>query len=366
MTSEGQSGVSKRTSEVLRGTFALAVLFFHAWLFMGEGVSDSLILKLLIGNWGNLAVTGFFFISGYGLGYSFRNKEDYTKTFLAQRLVPVVVYLVFMLLVSTVWELIWMHSIQTQDTTGFLFSDLLYYAQFEMGWFFLPLIVFYAGFWLIAKFLDGRPAYFVLFVLAYIVICILLGTDEVYIVCAPGMAVGYAYAMNTEKLFEAVSYKKSPIRFVLILIVFVACYVLKIKKVIVMLFGESLDAGLLSLLFSLLFTTSFSLILISLAQLINGNDKPLSKAMSWLSAYSLGIYVSQDLLFNLARWGVLTGVAPYLIVTIFGTLVLAVPTQKAFLGIRAICSKCPLGANGRGTLPKMKNASTEKGSSSHE
>ena len=104
----------KETTNAIKGIFAVIVLCSH--LGWSLSLSDSFLDKTylhIITYIGQTMVAPFFFISGYGVFYSFRHKPDYKTGFLAKRLfkvlfqfdLTVLLFIVVQALLSIYWPI---------------------------------------------------------------------------------------------------------------------------------------------------------------------------------------------------------------------------------------------------------------------
>lgn len=75
------STMSYQDTLILRAILFFGIFFFHAGWAFGFGFPDI----------GHLCVAGFFFMSGFGLEYSRRNKANYLKTFLQKRVMGLMI-----------------------------------------------------------------------------------------------------------------------------------------------------------------------------------------------------------------------------------------------------------------------------------
>lgn len=78
--------LSLKSTNMLRGLFALVILCFH----LTQRTSGGIVFHQFI-HVGHLAVAGFFFFSGYGLQKKYMTDESYSKQFLLHRIPPVLV-----------------------------------------------------------------------------------------------------------------------------------------------------------------------------------------------------------------------------------------------------------------------------------
>jgi len=80
--------ISKEQTSIINGIFVLTIFSTHFMGYIDDlTLFDRLHLKLM-GNIGQLMVTTFFFYSGYGIFESIKNKSNYIKNYLKNRIFP--------------------------------------------------------------------------------------------------------------------------------------------------------------------------------------------------------------------------------------------------------------------------------------
>ncbi len=195
--------ISSDTAKMLKGAFALLVLSHHVY----QHLNLCFPFRLMADD-GPLWVSGFFFLSGYGLYKSFAEKEHYLKGFLWKRLLKIYIPFALVNAVQLALRLFAHARISTKDALlSFVFSPLLD----SNHWFIITILIFYVGFYLAFRFLPKKAAFPALFiwVLAYFVVTLSLIPEETWwynAVFALPIGMGAA-ALPSEKLRRAFARK---------------------------------------------------------------------------------------------------------------------------------------------------------------
>nr|MCR5701460.1 acyltransferase [Lachnospiraceae bacterium] len=93
--------IRKKNVDIIRAMALLLVVVYHAWVLSGSHEIPFFPLKLLVSLGGEIGVTIFFLISGFGLFYSLDRKEQNYFCFMKRRFVRIApeyyVFLMFLL-----------------------------------------------------------------------------------------------------------------------------------------------------------------------------------------------------------------------------------------------------------------------------
>lgn len=136
---------------VLRGTFIIAVVFHH----IAQRTTGGVFFHHIFSFAGFLGVSIFFFLSGYGLFYSLKNKKNYIKDFIHKRMSKVVLPMVFY------FFLYWMiySFFESQYTLEYVLTSLVNGNPIvTFSWFMYAIIWMYLSFYIIVK-LTLKDAY---------------------------------------------------------------------------------------------------------------------------------------------------------------------------------------------------------------
>lgn len=79
------SFLSKKQTTILKGLCCIIVIFVHIPATYSNRLQD------LVGSFAYIAVTLYFLLSAYGLRYSFENKKNYADNFLRNRVLPLII-----------------------------------------------------------------------------------------------------------------------------------------------------------------------------------------------------------------------------------------------------------------------------------
>lgn len=142
--------LSKENCNCIRGIFAVVILVHHiAQLGL---VKVPYYVDLLLQSTGYLAVSIFFFLSGYGLAEQDKRQKDYLKHFGRNRMLPIYGMYLYVWMLYLLFFLI----IGRQFTIEEILRSLVIYPTFvNNGWFFFAIIIIYSLFWLVYTFIKN-------------------------------------------------------------------------------------------------------------------------------------------------------------------------------------------------------------------
>ena len=151
LTERQTDGLTKGNTDCLKGILAICVLLCHLW---GSLVQEnaSLVsgiagrgLGVVMMSLGYLAVSMFFFLSGYGLMVQYKKRgETYTKSFLQKRVLPL--YLLCVILIVFYWgaRTVFGESVSVGDLVrSFFFGGTV----ISKGWYLQSILVWYLLFY---------------------------------------------------------------------------------------------------------------------------------------------------------------------------------------------------------------------------
>ena len=148
------SFTDKKQAGVIKGICCIIVVLVHIPVEHGNIIQD------VIGSLGYICVTIFFLLSAYGLKYSVKNKKDYLKNFIRNRIL--VIYIPFVI-ANIIWELV-------LKDNGF---DILRVIGLRGVSFVSELIIFYVLFYLVYKNIKDSKKADVLMIILVIIISII-------------------------------------------------------------------------------------------------------------------------------------------------------------------------------------------------
>lgn len=162
-----QDYLSRKNTELMKGILAIGVLLHHIWQKTHIGVEPDA-FGFFMQSLGYYCVTGFFFILGYGLKYSFENREGYLDDFQSKRVLPVFVInltLVFIYAIEKVllgFELTWPNILLSCFWGGNVVT---------FGWYLLVILVFYEFFFFAHKYSRRKEMSLLALVIIYMLLC---------------------------------------------------------------------------------------------------------------------------------------------------------------------------------------------------
>ncbi len=282
--------LSKNVSTAIKGIAALMVLFHHFYqrtYFISQPYIGKLFEIL-----GYLAVSLFFFLSGYGLCLSYKNKkESYIDQFPKKRLLPFYsTYLLFVLI--TLIEKI---MIGQPIAISLLIRSFFFYGTIvAYGWYFQTILLFYILFYLIFKCINNDKSRFIILsslIVIYTVACHLLNVASAIYVSSLSFPLG-VYWCSFDGLADKIFHKK------------IMSFLLSGMGFFVLVAASFATANkhlryILRILSSPFFVV-FALIAIS--AVYHRCEKLLVNPITgWLGKHSLEIYASQGMFFTLFR-----------------------------------------------------------------
>lgn len=265
--------LSKDNSIALKGIMAIVVLFHH----ISQNVKTPLTGALLFA--GPIAVSVFFFVSGYGLMKSFKTKEGYLNNFINHRILPILIQFLIMNILYYIFRLIIGDGYSVIE---FLKSFINGKTTMYYGWYILEIIVLYIVFYIACKVFNKKHNNIVLFTLfATIIMNIIMyiaGYDTCWYRSNLCLTMGMFTALKEHKINKLISKRKA-----------LSIFVLSITFVIGFILCQFIDNRILNcILFQL---TLLVLQLDIYAVLIKFSFK--GKIINWLGKNSLYIYILQ-------------------------------------------------------------------------
>ena len=279
------------TSSSLKGIFACMVLLCH--LHARVSLFSSNILGTLFSAFGYLAVSGFFFLSGYGLQESLTSKTNYIKYFPKKKIFPFFLVCSFTILIYLFRDILVGQNIHIISLLqSFLFGKTIV----DNGWYLQTILLFYIIFYLFNKFINmskiNRVAsnIILIFVFAsYSLFCFIFKMSTTWYEASLCFPLGILYSQNKEKINLFVFKRKhTVVLFVFIFVGFILTLFLGNKQILIMPIRTSIK--MISSLF-------FCVLSIILALTINIKNV----VTSFLGKISLEIYLLQGIFLNLFK-----------------------------------------------------------------
>ena len=217
--------LSKGNTDCLKGICAVFVLICHFRMYIPE-INNFAVTKILIGS---LAVAIFFFLSGYGLMYSYENKgQDYIKAFPVRRILPfyctniilIILYAVFFLAIG-----------KPVDSKSFIMSFLFGKTIIIHGWYVQAILVLYILYFIVFSIKTKNNFKIIIYILALVLyskICLSLNLGLIWIQSVFAMPLGmiwYRYKNKIDSFIaKGINYY---IVFILSTVVVVICLLLE-------------------------------------------------------------------------------------------------------------------------------------------
>ncbi len=282
--------LSKNVSNSVRGMAALFVLFHH--FYQRTYFIANPYLGKIFEVMGYLAVSVFFFYSGYGLMVSYKTKSiSYIKKFPENRLLPFYfTYLLFVVL-SIIEKIIIGSDIAFADL---IHSFFFYETIVTYGWYFQTILLFYLIFYFVFRFIKNDNMKIIMMascVTIYIAAYHVLEVSSAKYISALSFVLGILWCFSENKIIHT---KKKTVLTILIsgflfLMLLLLSFVTENRHI------RYLSRAIASPLFVILLLTLISIINERLPVLIE------NKFTTWLGNNSLEIYVVQGIFFELLR-----------------------------------------------------------------
>lgn len=306
--------MSKSETSSLKGILVCMVLISH--LSARVSLFSASLLGTLFSAFGYLAVSFFFFLSGFGLYERYRQSgAAYMKTFFGKRILPYYAMCCFVILIYLIRDLL-----LTGTTDYIVLAQSFFFGKtiVDMGWYLQAQLLLYVLFFLVFRFAKRDQILWVTVLAAlYCGACAIAGLATTWyeaVICFP---LGMLCAREkTAILRQAGSLKKTLLQLLLLLPVFLVVLLLGNKQIL---------PEPLRICVKMVSCVAFAgLVLLAAAQIKTENP-----VTAFLGKYSLEIYVLQGLF--------LYGLRPvihndwlYIAAVLAGVILLALAAHPAF------------------------------------
>ena len=204
--------LDKYNSNKIKGLLALLIIIHHLSIY----IKDTILLKVFT-IVGVIAVSAFFFYSGYGLMISYLKKENYLKDFLNKRIMKIVIPYIIAIIFT-----ILAYLLTGQLTPRKIFNSLVEGEPVvRFSWYVLAIIILYVVFYLSAKFLKRKKminiAVFGGTILYCIVVNNILGFNNWWVNSCFAFFIGIYWASYKEKYAITLKDKNKIIRYAIML-----------------------------------------------------------------------------------------------------------------------------------------------------
>ncbi len=206
--------LDKYNSNKIKGLLAILIIMHHLSIY----IKDVILFKILT-IIGIIAVSAFFFYSGYGLMTSYLKKESYIKDFLNKRIMKIVIpYIIAIMFTGLAYLL------TRQLTPRKIFNSLVEGEPIvRFSWYVLAIIILYVVFYLSAKFLKKKKminiAVFGGTILYCIVVNNVLGFNNWWVNSCFAFFIGIFWASYKERYTITLKDKNKIIRYAIILLI---------------------------------------------------------------------------------------------------------------------------------------------------
>ena len=174
----------------LRALLALTILACHLFALTKITFSINLLNWFFHSFLGYIPVSVFFFLSGYGLMFSFGRKENYLKTYYRNRVAPFYVNYVVLIVIYTLIKFVFYKEFDVLLLIkSFFFSETVV----KFGWYFQTQLVLYLLFYVSFRFAKTnkiRILVLSILLLLCIVIAYIVKLEQVYYASTPTFLLG--------------------------------------------------------------------------------------------------------------------------------------------------------------------------------
>lgn len=270
--------LSKDTCQQLRGILAIIILLYHISQKIKEGI-----LLTSLSQFGYLAVSVFYFFSGYGLQKQYIQSDNYKKSFLQKRLPKIVIpYLIAVVLFWILYNCILDEKYTFLDV---LYSFVSGHPIVTYSWYIISILAYYIAYWLIMIFSRGKNPLMLLlgclWQLIYMFVCWRMGYSEWWYIDSHLLIVGIAWASYENIILI---YFKKYFTYIMPMSILILVVLQRIRIMAVL-------PGFLQLIVKLIIPIFFMLSIICLLIKIRIR----SRILMWLGGISLNIYILQGL-----------------------------------------------------------------------
>lgn len=200
------TGLDKETTICLKGVLAVMVLISH--LHGRVDLFDSSILGTMFSAFGYLAVSVFFFLSGYGLEKSNCIKTNYIAELPRKRIFPFYCLCCLMILIYIMRDILFGNSISgVAIIQSFVFGQTVV----DNGWYLQAQLVFYIIFYLCYRYGNSKKKLLlILGITMYCLFCVVIGLSTTWYEASYCFVLGVLFAENENKSSNLCNAIKTP------------------------------------------------------------------------------------------------------------------------------------------------------------
>ena len=299
--------LSKEYTSCVRGICAIIVVVHH--LYQYTGLFAGTYIGVLLGMSGALAVSIFFFYSGYGLMLS-SAKKNYVQNFFRSRLLPLYGFYVILVILYSFWTLWIDHSISLKQLLqSFFFGNTIV----TNGWYLQATFVLYLIYlfsFSTFRTTKTRILAIAIAIIAYYICCCHMRLGVWWYQTSPCVVLGMVYCNRKPQIDVLLSKYTWAI-------VVVSSMMFSILYIIISIFLKEPMLNAVYFMFFVCAVISFSYILCD-TSIINNTFFVLC------GKYSLEIYVSHGFFLRLIKLNIFSNTTIYILTVIIGTIAMSV------------------------------------------
>ena len=304
--------LSKEYTNCVRGICAIIIVVHHLYqytgLFAGTHIGNLLQLS------GALAVSVFFFYSGYGLMLS-SAKQNYIQSFFRSRFLPLYCFYVILVILYSFWTLWIEHKISLDlFLQSFFFGNTLV----TNGWYLQATFVLYLIYLFSFSTFNATKTRILVITVAVFLYCILcrhMNLGIWWYQTIPCAVLGMIYC-NRKPQIDILLKKYVWIIFI------VSC----VSAVFFKIAFESFNAPVFIVIFFLFFVCA----VITFSHILCGTPIINNSFFALCGNYSLEIYVSHGFFLRLIRLNIINNKFTYILTVIIGTIILSTFFKKVY------------------------------------
>lgn len=290
--------LTRSNTDCFKGICAIMVVLCHVCSRTGIGASIGLgPIYSAFGYWG---VSGFMFMSGYGLICSLSNSSnggrDYLSTFIRNRVIPIYCLMVILVVIYYVLKLL----LSPESPTAMELIPSFFFGKtvISFGWYLQSIVLIYLLFYVAANLVIkycrkplGMPICLSVGIglLIYVALCLVMGLGSTWYETSFSFLAGVAVACYREPIDKWLSSKRRTIlTFLICIMVFLSCFMLGS--------GQYLH-GAIKIIFKMLSSVFFCFTWLAFMRLVS-LENPVT---AFLGNLYLEIYIIQGAIYLLLR-----------------------------------------------------------------
>ena len=189
--------LSKDSTDALRGCLCITIVVHHIYQYLLSSIISNPAIRAILQNMGFWSVALFFFLSGYALMYSYEHKNNYLKSFVKQKIIPLIIIYLLSTALYIAYSLINGGSF---DFATELKGLLLGYDAHSL-WYLQTTIYLYLLFYIsYRRKIELCNTVLIAGIILYIVYCILISSSIVYYATVLNFPLGIAWDKKQNKI----------------------------------------------------------------------------------------------------------------------------------------------------------------------